>query len=207
MSKDRRTLLKEWLDKVDGWSAWTTERDIHVRAGLDAEAAHWKAAKVIGYPGGVPRDTGPPAASEAVPDVSEAFGGSGGGIRGDFDWVYRHVSVETVGPRDAPSSGAWGLLKFARSDPRAFFTKWMDIASRQDDREQLMEGFREDSKKRTDEIAEMLRSFRGARDDRQERDLADAVDVEVAEDPATGERLDDGGDPVIVEGGDPGFVG
>ena len=83
----------------------------------------------------------------------------------------------------------------------------MDIASRQDDREQLMEGFREDSKKRTDEIAEMLRSFRGARDDKQGRDLADAVDVTAAEDPATGERFDDVGDPHVVEGGDSGLIG
>jgi hypothetical protein len=208
MPKDRRTLLKEWLDEVGGWDAWTTERDVHVRAGLDAEAAHWKAAKDVGYPGGVPRTTAPPAASEAVPDVSESFGG--GGIRGDFDWVYRHVSVETVGPRDAPSSGAWGLLKFARSDPRAFFTKWMDIASRQDDSEQMMEGFREDTTRRTDEIAEMLRSFRGARDDKQGRDLAAAVDDGDAGNSESTERRDDAVvtevvaviDPVVIGPGD-----
>ena len=207
MSKDRRTLLKEWLDEVGGWSAWTAERDIHVRSGLDAEAAHWKAAKDIGYPGGVPRDTGPPAASETVPDVSEAFGGSGGGIRGDFDWVYRHVSVETVGPRDAPSSGAWGLLKFARSDPRAFFTKWMDIASRQDDREQLMEGFREDSKRRTDEIAEMLRNLREASDDGQGRDLEDAVDDGDDGYSESTERRDDASVTENVAAPGAGFIG
>ena len=206
MPKDRRTLLKEWLDDVGGWDAFTAEREVWIRTGLDEETAHWKAAKQIGYPGHAP----PPKASRrpvAAPGgVSEGFGG-GGGIRGDFDWVYRHVSVETVTAMDAPSSGAWGLLQFARSDPRAFFTKWMDIASRQDDREQLMEGFREDSKKRTDEIAEMLRSFRGARDDGQGGDLADAVDVTAAEDPEAGERNDDVADPHVVEGGDPGLIG
>lgn len=205
MPKDRRTLLKEWLDKVGGWDAWTTERDVHVRAGLDAEAAHWKAAKDIGYPGGVPGTTGPPAASEAVPDVSESFGG--GGIRGDFDWVYRHVSVHSARVSDAPSSGAWGLLQFARSDPKSFYVKWMDISSRQDDREQMMEGFREDTTRRTDEIAEMLRSFRGARDDKQGRDLADAVDDGDAECEASTERGDDTGVPEVVSEVDPVVIG
>jgi len=40
-------------------------------------------------------------------------------IARDANWVYRHLdpSVET---EDAPSSGALGLLRWARSNPRAF---------------------------------------------------------------------------------------
>lgn len=206
MPKDRRTLLKEWLDRVDGWDAWTEQRDVLLASGFEAEKAHWRAAKDIGYPGGVPSVTEAPAAPGKVLAVEKSFGG-GGGIRSDFDWVYRNVSVMSVTPDDAPSSGAWGLLQFARSDPRSFFTKWMDIASRQDDREQLMSDFREDATRRTDEIAEMLRSFRGAKDDEQGSDLADAVDDEHVEGSASFERGDDVGDPIVAVEGGSGVIG
>jgi len=199
MPKDRRTLLKEWLDRVDGWDAWTEQRDVLLSSGFDTEKAHWRAAKDIGYPGGVPSVTEAPAAPAKVLAVEKSFGG--GGIRSDFDWVYRNVSVMSVTPDEAPSSGAWGLLQFARSDPRSFFTKWMDIASRQDDREQLMADFREDATRRTDEIAEMLRSFREAKDDEPGSDLASSVDVEVVAGSETSERSDDDGDPGVVVGG------
>jgi len=210
MGKDRRMLLKEWLDGVGGWDAWTVERDLHVRSGMDAEAAHWRAAKDVGYPGGVPRVTGVTGVSGPSGGVSQSvekeFSG-GGGIRGDFDWVYRHVSVMSARVSDAPSSGAWGLLQFARSDPKSFYVKWMDISSRQDDREQMMEGFREDTTRRTDEIAEMLRNIRGARDDGQGGDLADAVDVADDGLSPSAERRDDAGVTGIVAGIDPVVTG
>jgi hypothetical protein len=83
----------------------------------------------------------------------------------------------------------------------------MDISSRQDDREQLMEGFREDTTRRTDEIAEMLRNIRGARDDGQGGDLADAVDVEGNGNSETSERRDDAGVTEVVTGIDPVVTG
>lgn len=157
VGKDRRTLLKGWLDEKQLWDVWLVERDRLVETGVDEEAAHWLAARSVGYEG-----TAPPRRKVSAPAIPQEFGE--GSIRGDFDWVYRNVSVESVTSVDAPSSGAWGLLQFARNDPRAFYTKWMDITSRNDDREQVLEGFREDSRRRTEEIAEMLHSYRAARD-------------------------------------------
>lgn len=161
MGKDRRTMLKDWLDETGKWDEWISSRDGMVELGVDPWAAHWRAAKVVGYEGTVPKERVTRPAG--LPGGVEGSFGSGG-IRGDFDWVYRNVSVDGVTISDAPSSGAWGLLEFARNDPRAFYTKWMDICSRQDDRDRVMEGFREDATRRTSDIAEMLRGFREARD-------------------------------------------
>jgi hypothetical protein len=63
-------------------------------------------------------ETFPPQDGEQNGLVSrEAFGDVD--IARDANWVYRHLdpSIET---EDAPSSGALGLLRWARSNPRAF---------------------------------------------------------------------------------------
>jgi hypothetical protein len=194
MGKDRRALLKDWLDETGKWDEWMLSRDGMVESGVDGWVAHWRAAKAVGYGGGVPKERVSRPGAVSV-GVDRAFGS--GGIRGDFDWVYRNVSVEGVTISDAPSSGAWGLLEFARSDPRSFYTKWMDICSRQDDRDRVMEGFREDASRRTEDIAEMLRSFREAQDGNES-----PVGVEVTSDGVfVGDSASSGGD------GDVGFAG
>lgn len=42
----------------------------------------------------------------------------------DIAWTYQHLDAD-VQPKDAPSSGAWGLLYWARQYPGDFFTKFL----------------------------------------------------------------------------------
>lgn len=90
----------------------------------------------------------------------KTFKGKESSLREDYQWVYANTSVEDVSPDDAPSSGAWGLLQFARSDPKSFYVEWMRMVARQEDRNEVLEGFAEDATRATSEIAEMLRSLR-----------------------------------------------
>ena len=90
------------------------------------------------------------------------FEGKAASLRAEFQWVYENAALEDVKPEDAPSSGAWGLLEFARSDPRTFYAKWLEMASKSEDKDLIMEGFREDARRATSEIAEMLESIQSA---------------------------------------------
>jgi hypothetical protein len=94
--------------------------------------------------------------------TKEQFEGKSASLRAEFQWVYENAALEDVKPGDAPSSGAWGLLEFARSDPRTFYAKWLEMASKSEDKDLIMEGFREDARRSTSEIAEMLESIQSA---------------------------------------------
>ena len=48
-------------------------------------------------------------------------------------------------------------------EPRAFYTEWLRMIGRQEDEFAEERRFVEDSKRKTEEIAEMLRSFRAAK--------------------------------------------
>ena len=87
---------------------------------------------------------------------AEAFDGKRGNVRGDFEWVYSNIGVVDITPESAPSSGAWGLLEFARSDPKEFYKSWMSMVSRSGDTDAQLEGFKSDAAKSVNEIAEML---------------------------------------------------
>ena len=65
--------------------------------------------------------------------TSEMFQGRTASLQSDFGWVYENQAVEDVRPENAPSSGAWGLLQFARMEPRAFYTEWLRMVARQED--------------------------------------------------------------------------
>jgi len=93
---------------------------------------------------------------------SKQFEGKSASLRAEFQWVYENAALEDVKPEDAPSSGAWGLLEFARSDPRTFYAKWLEMASKSEDKDLIMEGFREDARRATSEIAEMLQSIQSS---------------------------------------------
>lgn len=90
------------------------------------------------------------------------FEGKVASLRAEFQWVYENAALEDVKPEDAPSSGAWGLLEFARNDPRTFYAKWLEMASKSEDKDLIMEGFREDARRATAEISEMLESIQSA---------------------------------------------
>jgi len=142
--------------RFDEFKAMRMAREAH---GMSKKQAWEGTAKDFGWGGGGSSQRAI-VESGAVTVTKESFDGKESSIRGDFEWVYRHQSVEDVEPSDSPSSGAWGLLQFARSDPRSFYLKWMDIVSKGEDKDEIMEGFREDARRATTEIAEMLDEFR-----------------------------------------------
>lgn len=45
-------------------------------------------------------------------------------LRRDVLWVYNHLEV-AVGKDDAPSLGAWGMRKWAKSNQKEFFSKYL----------------------------------------------------------------------------------
>jgi len=45
---------------------------------------------------------------------------SGGPTQDDLNWVYQNYANEKVGPKNAPSSGAWGMLKVSRESTKVY---------------------------------------------------------------------------------------
>lgn len=43
----------------------------------------------------------------------------------DAKWVYQHIAVADVKPEDAPTPGAWALLKWAKRNEDRFFEQVM----------------------------------------------------------------------------------
>jgi hypothetical protein len=53
------------------------------------------------------------------------------GCAGDMAWVYQNLSVKSAAPHQAPSSGAWGLLQWARRNTDKFFPLWAKMMPQQ----------------------------------------------------------------------------
>jgi hypothetical protein len=49
----------------------------------------------------------------------------------DVAWVYQYLSVKSAAPHQAPSSGAWGLLQWARRNSDRFFMLWLKVGPHQ----------------------------------------------------------------------------
>ena len=48
-------------------------------------------------------------------------------LAADIQWVYRHLGDRKARPADAPSSGAWHLLQWARANKAKFFDRAMKV--------------------------------------------------------------------------------
>ena len=92
----------------------------------------------------------------------DVFAGKTSNLRSDYQWVYENVAVGGISASDAPSAGAWGLLQFARDDPRSFYTEWMRMVSRSEDVDKQMEAFKDDARSTVADIRAMLDEFRSA---------------------------------------------
>jgi hypothetical protein len=158
------------LLKKDGrWDEFKAFRQAAESRGNSKKQSYTMAAKQFGYDLGTssPPTSNPPPA-EGVPELpsryakKEEFGGEGSSLKQDYQWVYDNLAVEDVTPAEAPSSGAWGLLQFARTDPKSFYVEWMRMVSRQESSDEVMEGFVQDATRSTDEIAAMVRLLRDA---------------------------------------------
>lgn len=163
--------LADLLKKEGRWDEFRAFRQAAEDRGSSRKQSYTLAAKQFGYDLGAsssPASTGPPSAAEGVPELpsryakKEEFGGEGSSLKQDYQWVYDNLAVEDVTPPEAPSSGAWGLLQFARTDPKSFYVEWMRMVSRQESSDEVMEGFTQDAARSTDEIASMVRLLREA---------------------------------------------
>ena len=165
MTKDE---FWEHLKSEGMMKEFKASRVAYEEAGLSSKDAWTAAANELGYGGTASTNPSKKVKSDLPkkkekPRVSkDQFQGKSASLRAEFQWVYESVAVDDVNPEDAPSSGAWGLLEFARSDPRTFYSRWLEMASKAEDRDLVMEGFREDARRSTAEIAEMLESIQSA---------------------------------------------
>ena len=161
--------LADLLKKEGRWDEFKAFRQAAEDRGSSRKQSYTLAAKQFGYDLGAssPSTSNPPPA-EGVPELpsryakKEEFSGEGSSLKQDYQWVYDNLAVEDVSPPVAPSSGAWGLLQFARTDPKSFYVEWMRMVSRQDSSDEVMEGFAQDATRSTDEIASMVRLLREA---------------------------------------------
>lgn len=80
----------------------------------------------------------------------------------DFEWVYTNLRLEDPpDPNDAPSSGAWGLLEWARSRKDQFYSEWVKMATKQLERHNEQE-VAADAAIAIDEMQQMLSNFNAA---------------------------------------------
>jgi len=158
----------EFRSRLQASGKWTEFKAYRVALenhGRSSRDAWIEAAKAFGFTGECsisPGGKNKPKVTLMQSAPSEVFDGKSSNVRGDFAWVYKNLGVSDITADQSPSSGAWGLLEFARSEPREFYKSWMAMVSRQVDRDDVMEGFREDATRSTNEIAEMLRSLESA---------------------------------------------
>jgi hypothetical protein len=112
---------------------------------------------------------GPPAVSPAVPPSGpetpgaepslDVFKGKSSTIREDYQWVYDNIAASACNAEDAPSCGAWGLLQFARGDPKSFYVEWMRMVGRSQDEDKVLKEYARDASRSAGEIAKMLSSL------------------------------------------------
>ena len=162
---------EQFRERIKGegrWPEFMAYRRALERHGREKMDAWIEAARAFGYDGSYHQDPGKSARARGNPVTlvasapSDVFKGKDGSVRGDFGWVYDNLGVADITPEEAPSSGAWGLLEYARTEPREFYKSWMSMVSRQADTDERLEGFKEDAARSTDEIAEMLRTLESA---------------------------------------------
>ena len=90
-------------------------------------------------------------AAEAKPDLI-----------GDTLWVYSNAERRRIRPRDCPSAGAWGLLKWSRQHPAEFYGKLLVRAlDRREDIEKERAEEKESADPGLESLAEMVRRATG----------------------------------------------
>jgi hypothetical protein len=155
----------QFRERIKGegrWAEFSAYRRALEKHGRGKSESWLEAAKAFGFDGNyhVENARGRKAPVTLVASApADVFKGKDGSVRGDFGWVYDNLGVADITPEESPSSGAWGLLEYARSEPREFYKSWMAMVSRQADTDERLEGFKEDAARSTNEIAEMLRTL------------------------------------------------
>ena len=162
MRRETQDGFRERLRQEGRFKDFSARRKDLQAEGLSPSESWERAAAEFGF--GEPRTVAESGFSSPYQVTSEMFEGQTASLQSDFEWVYENQAVENVRPENAPSSGAWGLLQFSRMEPRAFYTEWLRMIGRQEDEFAEQRRFVEDANRKTEEIAEMLRKFREAKE-------------------------------------------
>ena len=162
MRRETQDGFRERLRQEGRFKDFSARRKDLQAEGLSPSESWERAAAEFGF--GEPRAVAESGFSSPYQVTSEMFEGQTASLQSDFEWVYENQAVEDVRPENAPSSGAWGLLQFSRMEPRAFYTEWLRMIGRQEDEFAEQRRFVEDANRKTEEIAEMLRKFREAKE-------------------------------------------
>jgi hypothetical protein len=124
--KESKITLTHRLQREDRWDEASLFKDNHI-AQLRAEGKPRKEAQQAAWEEMASRF--PPQPSESGPVVMEALpiewadhlSSSSDDFVGDVMWVYSRLGLSNVQPEDAPSAGAWSLLRWAKRHEDRFF--------------------------------------------------------------------------------------
>jgi len=154
----------DWLKDQGKWDEFKAMRQSMEEHGRTKKGAYEEAARAYGMDKFLQLQGEASPMKHKAPEMpsKDVFKGKTSTLRGDFQWVYENLSVDDVSPEDAPSSGAWGLLRFARSDTKTFYQEWMRLVAKAEDTSALEREVTEDARRTTAEIAAKLKSIRAA---------------------------------------------
>ncbi len=126
--------LTERLRKECRWDEASRFKDEHIaklraegKPRKEAQQAAWEALEKQ-YP---PLEAEPAGSEEGAypPDLIETGALGSSDFHDDARWVYQHIAVADVKPEDAPTPGAWALLKWAKRNEDRFFEQVMPKAN------------------------------------------------------------------------------
>ena len=126
--------LTHRLEREGRWDEASRFKDEHI-AKLRAEGKNRKEAQQAAWEAlerQFPPSEVKPVGSEegAYPaDLIETGALGSSDFHGDAKWVYQHIAVADVKPEDAPTPGAWALLKWAKRNEDRFFEQVMPKAN------------------------------------------------------------------------------
>ena len=130
-----KTQVKAWAEAAGLWEEFVVLRESLKRKGLSANDAWLRAAQMLapdrwGEPPVEEQEERVVAVEEPSPPAdlprvrgggdgapAEVFGGKKVATVRVVEWVASNLQVSDVGPGDAPSSEAWGMLVWARRSP------------------------------------------------------------------------------------------
>lgn len=124
MPPTNKRKLRARLEKENRWEEFKNRKVALRLEGLSAQAAQKQAEEEFGPL------TPEYSVEDSIAGVSKApggtwlrkdqFAGKGKtGIREAVEWAFENIDVQDVGPLDAPSPGAWSLLRWVRRAPAA----------------------------------------------------------------------------------------
>ena len=179
--------LTNRLQREGRWSEASAFKDEHI-AKLRAEGMTRKEAQQAAWEameGKFPpvEDIDQTSAVELAVDVSQFASNDSPEFFEDVQWVYQHLLVSSVNPEDAPSSGAWGLLKWAKRNQNRFFEHVMQKVATTKEKappanpDELPEEYMQD----LTEIRRMIAPWHSRWEEEVVEDSAEALNGQLAE--------------------------